>query len=497
MIGVIPAAGRGTRAYPYSTGIPKGMLDVGGRPLLERTVGILRDQLAVERIVIVVNRDGGMIRAHFGDGARFGVPIVYVENDAVERGLGYSLLLARPFVREHCVVVLADECYLDTNHHALLSSGYRDALAVCAVQVTEATELIERNYAVHGQRGRATSIEEKPARPTGAMLGLGTFVLSRDFFQHLHDAVHASGSHQPSDPVSVLGRLCRRGQRIDYVPLEGRYVNVNDRDALNLARSEVRSHRFNEMSLGLAVMAKGSLSDTIRTLDEFLALQLFTQVVLVAPPGTPPERMPAGVTIVSAAGHGYGDMMRAGFESLGTDIMLCALSDGSCRPRDVSKFLAYVTDADAVVGTRTTRQLIDQGTNMRGIVRAAHIVLAKLLDVIWWQYEARFTDVGCTYRAIWRSTYDLIAPHVRSRGPEYAVEILIEILRARRRVIEIPVSYAVRRPGRPEPDQSWRTFVAILKVIVHRRVEAAAGRRSMSPPVTVSPSAARTTGSDR
>lgn len=478
MIGIIPAAGRGTRAYPYSAGVPKGMIDVGGRPVLARTIEILRDQFRVSRIVIIVSRDGGPIREHFGDGAAYGVPIEYLENDAVERGLGYSLLLARPLVDDHCVVMLSDECYLETNHRAMLATPFRDTMAVCAVQETDAPELIERNYAVHGRNGRAARIVEKPSRTAGAMLGLGTFILSPDFFAHLHEAVHAGGGLK-SDPVSLLGRLCAAGHRIDYFVLDGLYVNVNDRDALNLARIESRSRGFDAMSIGLALMMKGSVQDTMRSLREFIDLGCLQDVVLIVPPGTMVDDLPAGVRQVPAASGRYGDMMRAAFDAPDTDILLCAQSDGSCRPRDVSKFLAYLREADAVVGTRTTRQLIEQGSNMRGIVRLAHVVLAKVLDVVWWQYEPRFTDVGCSYRAVWRSTYELVRGNVRSSGPEYAVELLLEVLRARRRVIEIPVSFAVRRPGVKEPDQSPRTFVAILRLILLRRLQA--GRLPKAP----------------
>ena len=164
--------------------------------------------------------------------------------------------------------------------------------------------------------------------------------------------------------------------------------------------------------------------------------------------------------------------MRTGLDAVSTDIIVCAHSDGSCRPRDVPKLLEYLKESDVVVGTRTTRQLIEQGTNMRGIIRVAHIALAKLLEVVWWGYEPRFTDLGCTYRAIWRSSYDLIRGNLRTSGPEYSVEMFLETLRCRRRIIEIPVSFAVRRKRVKEPDQTLRTFLSILTLIVRRRFEA-------------------------
>ena len=186
MIGIIPAAGRGTRAYPYTRGIPKGMVDVAGRPNLERVVAILRDQLHVSRIVIVVGAFGEQIRTHFGDGSSSGVPIAYVENDQIERGLGYSLPLARPHVDDdYACIMLSDECYVDSNHEDILRTNYRGHLATCAVQRVDAPELIERNYAVYVERRLVRRITEKPTRTEGALLGLGTFVVSPEFFAHL------------------------------------------------------------------------------------------------------------------------------------------------------------------------------------------------------------------------------------------------------------------------------------------------------------------------
>jgi hypothetical protein len=185
-----------------------------------------------------------------------------------------------------------------------------------------------------------------------------------------------------------------------------------------------------------------------------------------------PADLPAAC--VTAPSDQYGAMMHAGLDAADADVLITALSDGSFAPGDVQKFLEYLKDADLVVGTRTTRQLIEQGTNMRGIVRFAHVLLAKLLEFFWWGFEPRLTDVGCTYRALWSSTYRLIRPNLTTSGPEYAVEMLLETLRCRKRVIEIPVTFRLRQPGLKEKDQTVRTFLAALSLIVRRRIAAAA-----------------------
>ena len=122
-------------------------------------------------------------------------------------------------------------------------------------------------------------------------------------------------------------------------------------------------------------------------------------------------------------------------------------ADHSFRARDLGKLLEYLKDADMVVGTRTTRELIEQGTNMRGPVRMGNILVAKLVELLWWGQRPRFTDVGCTYRALWRDTYRRIRPLLTGVGPELSPEMMVAVLQARMRIIEVPVSYHRRMGG--------------------------------------------------
>jgi NDP-sugar pyrophosphorylase family protein len=282
LIGVIPAAGRGTRIYPYTQGIPKSMIEVASEPNLARVLAIFRDQLGIREIIIIGNY-GEVIRAHFGDGQRFGVSITYVTNNAIDKGLSYSILLSRPYIQDYFCVILADECYLDSNHHELLTTDYRNYLATCAVMPTNAPEQISRNYAVQIEGGLIRRIIEKPTEPGHALLGLGTFVFSPEIYEHLEAAL-AAPANEPNDPVSVLGRLCQQGAHVAPFMMRGRYVNINDRDELNLASYLVRARKFPDWTQALVLMMKGSLDDTLRTLSDFRAAERFQQIVLVLPP---------------------------------------------------------------------------------------------------------------------------------------------------------------------------------------------------------------------
>ena len=76
MRALILAAGEGTRLRPLTLTCPKPMLPVGGRPVLEHLVRLLRRH-GVTEIAINLHYRPEVIVRHFGDGARFGVSITY------------------------------------------------------------------------------------------------------------------------------------------------------------------------------------------------------------------------------------------------------------------------------------------------------------------------------------------------------------------------------------------------------------------------------------
>jgi len=77
---VIMAGGFGRRLLPFTEELPKPMLSVDGRPLLERIVDQLRDS-GIRQINMTTHFKPEKIVDHFGDGQAFGVDITYVNED--------------------------------------------------------------------------------------------------------------------------------------------------------------------------------------------------------------------------------------------------------------------------------------------------------------------------------------------------------------------------------------------------------------------------------
>ena len=77
----------------------------------------------------------------------------------------------------------------------------------------------------------------------------------------------------------------------------------------------------------------------------------------------------AGATVIAESRPGYGSALMAGMTAAKGEILVLVEADGSFRARDVEKLLVYLDDAGMVMGTRTTRQMVQQGANMRSFLR--------------------------------------------------------------------------------------------------------------------------------
>ena len=78
---VVLAGGRGSRLYPFTASLPKPLLPIGDRPLIELIVRRLAASGAA-RITVAVNHLADLMETYLGDGRRFDVPIDYVRESA-------------------------------------------------------------------------------------------------------------------------------------------------------------------------------------------------------------------------------------------------------------------------------------------------------------------------------------------------------------------------------------------------------------------------------
>ena len=124
--GMILAAGRGERLRPMTDTTPKPLLRVRGQPLIERhVIGLARAGL--ERIVINLAWLGSQIREYLGDGSRYGVPIVYSEEQPRALETAGGIFRALPHLAPGPFAVVNGDIYTNFPFETLGLAADRDA----------------------------------------------------------------------------------------------------------------------------------------------------------------------------------------------------------------------------------------------------------------------------------------------------------------------------------------------------------------------------------
>jgi len=125
-IAMILAAGRGERMRPLTDQLPKPLLPVRGKPLIEYHLERLA-QAGVERIVINLAWLGNMIREALGNGSRFGVRIDYSDEAPQALETGGGVFRALPLLGEGAFLVVNGDVFSDYPFSRAVLAPGRDA----------------------------------------------------------------------------------------------------------------------------------------------------------------------------------------------------------------------------------------------------------------------------------------------------------------------------------------------------------------------------------
>lgn len=235
VLGIIPAAGSGVRARPYTYEIHKGMFEIDGKSNIERHIDLMRDEMRIEEIVIVLGYMGETIKAYFGDGSNYGVRLQYVENQHLDKGWAWSVLLAKPFLagRNACVL-LADEFYLNTNLGKIAQFDLDKYSVVCPVKSVTDPQLIKKNFSVERDGQRIIRLVENPIALPNDLLGMATFMVRASVIQELEVAFE--NGRTSLDFVTFADDLIRSGNSVGAFDMVGDYINLNDVASLEAAQ---------------------------------------------------------------------------------------------------------------------------------------------------------------------------------------------------------------------------------------------------------------------
>jgi dTDP-glucose pyrophosphorylase len=230
-VAVVMAGGRGTRLAPVTDRVPKPMVPVAGRPILERIVLHLVGS-GIRDIFLSVGHMADVIQRHFGDGADYGCRISYLYEDP-GRPLGTAGALGS-LPREECrstgpILVMNGDLVTLFDVGRMLAA-HENARGLATIGVREYRH--EVPYGVVTTDGeRVLTLQEKPCQTWA--VNAGVYLLDPSLIDRI-----APGT--PLAMPSLLNDCLRRTERVALHYLDGDWIDVGRLTDLVRARGEDR-----------------------------------------------------------------------------------------------------------------------------------------------------------------------------------------------------------------------------------------------------------------
>jgi len=242
MKAVILAAGKGTRMKELTNEVPKPMLPVQGKPILEHIIDGLMSA-GIRAFCIITGWRADVIEDHFGDGSKLGTTVCYARQ-VVQDGTGKAPELAKDFVgADNFLLTYGDILVTPETYRRMLERFDEDAFSgLVTVTVGEDVtkgglnffdadfclkRLIEKPSAAQLEQLRAEG-SLRPGQPVWYNAGIYVFrPVLFDFTTRLNKS--ARGEYELTDAISAM---VGAGHRIAGLEIKGRWVDVRDPDVL-------------------------------------------------------------------------------------------------------------------------------------------------------------------------------------------------------------------------------------------------------------------------
>ncbi|MBM4061215.1 MAG: hypothetical protein FJ265_08985 [Planctomycetes bacterium] len=183
LMGVILAAGKGTRMRPFSEHWPKPILPVLGKPLMAYQLEMLAG-LGIRDVVVVIGHLGHEVVRALGDGSAYGVRLRYVEQEET-LGIAHAVSRLEPHVDRPFFLFLGDIFFATENLRSMVDrfADGRGLGGVLACKREPDLEAIKRNFVVlAGPDGLVRRVIEKPRHPRTDLKGCGIYLFDLSFF---------------------------------------------------------------------------------------------------------------------------------------------------------------------------------------------------------------------------------------------------------------------------------------------------------------------------
>jgi dTDP-glucose pyrophosphorylase len=225
---VLLAAGRGTRMRELTQELPKPMLQVRGKPVLQHIIEGLRDA-GLTDFLVVVGWHAEVVRDFFGEGSKLAVRIDYT-TQVVQDGTGKVVELAREFAGSDPFVLSYGDILIAPENYPRICAALTDAEAVVSVKRNE--DVSQGGAVFVNEKFELIDLREKPkpGEPTSPWYNAGIYAFRPSIFAYIAKLERSPrGEFELTDAVR---NLALAGHKVQALELTGDWADVRDPEIL-------------------------------------------------------------------------------------------------------------------------------------------------------------------------------------------------------------------------------------------------------------------------
>ena len=225
---VVLAAGRGTRMRELTNELPKPMIKVRGKPVLQHILEGLRDA-GIREFFIIVGYRADAVQNFLGDGSRYKIAIQY-ENQVVQDGTGRVVDLARNFAENSAFILSYGDILVNPQNYKSIVDLPDDIEAI--ITVTRGEDVSKGGAVFLNEQMELVDLREKPksGEPTSPWYNAGIYAFRPSIFEF-------TAKLQPSprgeyELTDAIRELAQSGKKVQAIELTGEWADVRDPEIL-------------------------------------------------------------------------------------------------------------------------------------------------------------------------------------------------------------------------------------------------------------------------
>jgi UDP-N-acetylglucosamine diphosphorylase / glucose-1-phosphate thymidylyltransferase / UDP-N-acetylgalactosamine diphosphorylase / glucosamine-1-phosphate N-acetyltransferase / galactosamine-1-phosphate N-acetyltransferase len=225
---VVLAAGRGTRMREITAEVPKPMIEVRGKPVLQHIIEGLRNA-GIREILIVVGYHADAVQNFFGDGSRHNAAIQYA-TQKVQDGTGRVVDLARGFVAGCPFILSYGDILVDPTNYKRLVDISEDTEAL--ITVTRGEDVSKGGAVFLNDRMELVDLREKsqPGEATSPWYNAGLYAFRPSIFEFTAKLKPSPrGEYELTDAIRDLAQSRKKVRALE---LTGEWADVRDPEIL-------------------------------------------------------------------------------------------------------------------------------------------------------------------------------------------------------------------------------------------------------------------------